>query len=233
MEHLFARYRDTRPLFFIFARPMKLELNSSPYLGVFPFVLSARNSAFSAPRICTVDAGYFARFVNDPACEINLAATASPISARRFGATTLILCVRYLCSCARNALSCTTFDANRSIFTISTTLTSVPMLVFAAVIISSTRVSPSSSPSRIVLSVPRIDSSSFSMVFLSRTAATHFAYSRLSATIRTSSGKCHEYHSRALIANVLTSLSSWSSNAIAWMIMLSALCTLNFTFERE
>jgi hypothetical protein len=26
-----------------------------PYLGVLPRVLSARNSAFSAPRICTVD----------------------------------------------------------------------------------------------------------------------------------------------------------------------------------
>lgn len=35
-------------------------------LGVLPFVFSARKSAFSAPRICTVDAGYLARFVKDP-----------------------------------------------------------------------------------------------------------------------------------------------------------------------
>ena len=54
-------------LFFWEARPMKEEWKISPYLGVFPLVLRARNSAFSAPRICTVDAGYFARFVREPA----------------------------------------------------------------------------------------------------------------------------------------------------------------------
>ena len=37
------------------ARPMKEEWKMRPYLGVLPRVLSARNSAFSAPRICTVD----------------------------------------------------------------------------------------------------------------------------------------------------------------------------------
>mmetsp|Transcript_4672 Transcript_4672/g.14119 ORF Transcript_4672/g.14119 Transcript_4672/m.14119 type:complete len:272 (+) Transcript_4672:1304-2119(+) len=35
------------------------------------------------------------------------------------------------------------------------------------------------------------------------------------------------------MTNVLTSLSSVSSSAIAWMIMLSTLFTLNFTFARE
>jgi hypothetical protein len=34
--------------------------------GVFPLVFRALKRAFSAPRICTVEAGYFARFVNEP-----------------------------------------------------------------------------------------------------------------------------------------------------------------------
>ena len=33
------------------------------------------NKAFSAPKICTVEAGYFARFVRLPACDINHAPT--------------------------------------------------------------------------------------------------------------------------------------------------------------
>jgi hypothetical protein len=39
---------------------MKEEWKMSPYFGVLPFVLRARKSAFSATRICTVDAGYLA-----------------------------------------------------------------------------------------------------------------------------------------------------------------------------
>ena len=66
----------------------------SPYFGVLPFVFSARKSAFSAPRICTVEAGYFARLVKLPACEIRRAPTVSPMSAARFGATTPILATR-------------------------------------------------------------------------------------------------------------------------------------------
>lgn len=44
-----------RPLLRALARPMKEEWKMRPYFGVLPRVLSARNSAFSAPRICTVD----------------------------------------------------------------------------------------------------------------------------------------------------------------------------------
>lgn len=36
-------------------------------LGVFPFVFKALNNAFSAPRICTVLAGYLLRLVKLPA----------------------------------------------------------------------------------------------------------------------------------------------------------------------
>jgi hypothetical protein len=63
------------------------------------------NRAFSAPRICTVDAGYFARFVRLPACEISLAPTISPIRAARFGATSFILDTRYACSSLRYSTS--------------------------------------------------------------------------------------------------------------------------------
>ena len=56
-----------RPLLRCFARPMNVLWKMRPYLGVLPFVLSARKSAFSAPRIWTVLAGAFARFVSEPA----------------------------------------------------------------------------------------------------------------------------------------------------------------------
>lgn len=67
MLHLFARYREMRPLLRCFARPIKVEWKMRPYLGVLPLVLSARNSAFSAPRIWTVLAGALARLVSEPA----------------------------------------------------------------------------------------------------------------------------------------------------------------------
>mmetsp|Transcript_7884 Transcript_7884/g.19872 ORF Transcript_7884/g.19872 Transcript_7884/m.19872 type:complete len:258 (+) Transcript_7884:755-1528(+) len=55
----------------------------------------------------------------------------------------------------------------------------------------------------------------------------------LSGTIFTSSGKCHEYHSLARMANVFRSLSIWSSRQMDWMIMLSTRFTLNLTLARE
>ena len=67
IEHLLAKNREIRPLFLAVARPINVEWNSRPYLGVFPFVFRARKRAFSAPRIWTVDAGYFANFVSEPA----------------------------------------------------------------------------------------------------------------------------------------------------------------------
>ena len=39
--HLFARYREMRPLFFAAARPMKVEWKMSPYFGVLPLVFRA------------------------------------------------------------------------------------------------------------------------------------------------------------------------------------------------
>ncbi len=67
MLHLLAKYLEMRPLFLCLALPMKEEWKINPYLGVLPLVFSALKRAFSAPRICTVDAGYLARFVRDPA----------------------------------------------------------------------------------------------------------------------------------------------------------------------
>ena len=55
-----------RPLFLAPARPIKVEWKIRPYLGVLPLVLRARKSAFSAPRIWTVEAGYLARLVREP-----------------------------------------------------------------------------------------------------------------------------------------------------------------------
>jgi hypothetical protein len=55
------------------------------------FFFPYRKRAFSAPNICTVDAGYFAKFVKLPACEIKRAPTCSPINADKFGAHKFIL----------------------------------------------------------------------------------------------------------------------------------------------
>lgn len=65
--HLLAKYLEMRPLFFCLALPMKEEWKMRPYLGVLPLVFRALKRAFSAPRICTVDAGYLAKFVKEPA----------------------------------------------------------------------------------------------------------------------------------------------------------------------
>ena len=61
-----------------------------------PLVLRALKRAFSAPRICTVDAGYLAKLVRDPACEMRRAPTVSPIKAAKLGATQDILSCRYV-----------------------------------------------------------------------------------------------------------------------------------------
>merc|ERR1719440_294862 len=101
MEHLFARYLEIRPLFFCWARPMNEEWKIKPYLGVLPFVFRARKRAFSAPKIWTVEAGYFARLMRLPAWEIRRAPMISPIRAERLGATRSILALRYSCKVLR------------------------------------------------------------------------------------------------------------------------------------
>src|SRR5689334_10856717 len=87
MLHLLARKREMRPLFLGPERPMKVLWYNRPYLGVAPLVLRARNRAFSAPRIWRVEAGYLARLVREPACEIKRAATGVPRMTCKLGAT--------------------------------------------------------------------------------------------------------------------------------------------------
>ena len=87
MLHLLAKYREIRPLLRAFALPMNVLWKIKPYFGVLPFVFKARKSAFSAPRICTVDAGYLAKLVREPAWEIKRAAMVSPTKAPKLGAT--------------------------------------------------------------------------------------------------------------------------------------------------
>ena len=65
---------------------------------------------------------------------------------------------------------------------------------------------------------------------LSLIYAAHCANIKLSLTMSFNSGKCQEYHSLTLMANVLMSLSIWSNKAIDWMIMLSARPGLNLTY---
>eukprot|EP00967_Tisochrysis_lutea_P141922 scaffold261413_cov39-Tisochrysis_lutea.AAC.2 len=65
----------------------------SPYLGVSCLALRARKRAFSAPRIWTVDAGCFARFMSEPAWAISRAPTSSPTITDRLGA---MACMRFL-----------------------------------------------------------------------------------------------------------------------------------------
>lgn len=62
-----------------------------PYFGVLVFYFRALKRAFSAPRIYTVDAGYFIKLERPPECEISFAPTVSPIIVVRLGATSIIL----------------------------------------------------------------------------------------------------------------------------------------------
>jgi len=73
---------------------MKEELYMIPYFGVFPPFFKALNKAFSAPRIYIVEAAAFARLTKEPAWEINLAATLSPIKDERLGLTAVSLAWR-------------------------------------------------------------------------------------------------------------------------------------------
>jgi hypothetical protein len=79
------------------ARPINVVLYNNPYFGVFVFYFKARKRAFSAPKICMVDAGYLARVLNDPECAISFAATLSPIKLVKFGETIYILSFKYPC----------------------------------------------------------------------------------------------------------------------------------------
>merc|ERR1719245_1113864 len=132
MVHLFAKNREIRPLFFAAALPIKEEWKIRPCLGVLPFFFRARKSAFSAPKICTVDAGYLAKLVKDPAWDINLAPTTSPIKAAKFGATLPILSCRYFDNSFRYSAKATTRLANISIFIKSTWEMSIPIDVLEA-----------------------------------------------------------------------------------------------------
>ena len=91
MLHLLAKYLEMRPLFLCLALPMKEEWKMSPYLGVLPLVFRALKRAFSAPKICTVDAGYLAKFVKEPATKLDSWET-----------QLLVLCVQ----CCQNVQEC-------------------------------------------------------------------------------------------------------------------------------
>ena len=74
--HLAANVRDILPFNLVGVYPTILAYNLyyeyitwniNPYLGVLCLVLMALNKAFSAPRICTVDAGYLAKLTKLPA----------------------------------------------------------------------------------------------------------------------------------------------------------------------
>mmetsp|Transcript_83872 Transcript_83872/g.234054 ORF Transcript_83872/g.234054 Transcript_83872/m.234054 type:complete len:254 (-) Transcript_83872:494-1255(-) len=204
-----------RPLFFCCARPMNVEWKISPYFGVFPLVFNARKSAFSAPRICTVEAGYFAKFVRLPACEMSRAPMISPMSEQRFGATKSILFFRYSWSVERICESLMTSLAKWSMLAMSISTMSWPMEDFMAF---DTSWATSSAPQASTSSTFRPAASKESRTRITRDT---LAYAMLSVTIFASSGKCHAYHSRTRIAKVLMFLSRLSRRAMQLMIGLS------------
>ena len=65
--------------------------NSSPPLQLMKY-FAYRKSAFSAPKICTVDAGYFAKLVKLPALEISRA----PTYAHKHIVSQHLACTKYL-----------------------------------------------------------------------------------------------------------------------------------------
>lgn len=99
---------------------------------MFPLVFKALNKAFSAPKIYTVEAGYFTKLVRPPAWEISLAPTFSPIKAVRLGATLSILSLRYPAISFLKANYLDTLEANYLIFTSSNSVISDPMELLEA-----------------------------------------------------------------------------------------------------
>merc|ERR1719409_1190660 len=104
----------------------------SPYLGVFPLVLSARNKAFSAPKIWTVEDGNFARFVKEPAWEIKRAATRSPMRVLRLGDTTSNFLSKYCVKVSRISQSFNTSVDQVSMLVQSMAAMSCPMDMLSA-----------------------------------------------------------------------------------------------------
>mmetsp|Transcript_6368 Transcript_6368/g.14143 ORF Transcript_6368/g.14143 Transcript_6368/m.14143 type:complete len:249 (-) Transcript_6368:399-1145(-) len=222
--HLAASTREILPLCLGCACPTSDAWYINPYFGVSCFALSARKSAFSAPRICTVEAGCFARFISDPACAISLAPTSSPTMIERLGAIACILFFRYSQSCVRYSLSSITCVHSMSTFAMSSSLTSVPIEISAASFISFSTSSASTSEKSMALHFVRTP-----------IICTALAYIMLSGTIFPSSGKCHPYHSLSRMAYVFSSLSRSSRRPIACTIIVSTLSGLNLSLylERE
>mmetsp|Transcript_47520 Transcript_47520/g.117684 ORF Transcript_47520/g.117684 Transcript_47520/m.117684 type:complete len:207 (-) Transcript_47520:577-1197(-) len=187
--HLAASTREIFPLCFGCAWPTREAWYINPYLGVSCFALSARKRAFSAPRICTVDAGCFARFISEPACAMRRAPTSSPTITDKLGAIACIRFLRYSHSCVRYSLNSITCVQSISTFSMSSSLTSVPIEISAASFISASTSSASTSEKSMPLHLVR------SPIIL-----TALAYIMLSGTIFPSSGKCHPYHSLRRIA---------------------------------
>lgn len=220
MEHLLARYLEILPLSFPLALPMNEEWNNKPYLGVFARFLRAWNSAFSAPRIWTVEAGYLTRLERPPACEMSLAPSYSPMRLVRLGATLSILERRYYWIVARNSTSFKIRAQSSLRQVLSVSDSSCPMEVLAA---SRTYCAMSAS---VTISSTASNLSWVAFDF-SPKRSTRRVKTTLSETIFASSGKCHPYHSLIRMHNVLTSLSKFSSTEIQLMIGLSCLLTSN------
>jgi len=91
---LAAKVLQTFPLRCEATYPTRDAWYRNPYFGVLDFERIALKRAFSDPKSWTVDAGYFARFINDPAFAISLAASYSPIRKEMLGAIACILFFR-------------------------------------------------------------------------------------------------------------------------------------------
>lgn len=148
----------------------------------------ALNKAFSAPRIYTVEAGYLARLIKDPAWEISLAPTNSPSIFVRLGAIAFILFFKYSLNDSLYSANSTIYSAKFKIYFSSVSLISVPIEISAAYFTSSS-----------ISSVRTPDKSVLEVLCLIPISLTTLEYIKLSYIIFESSGKCHPYHSLSLI----------------------------------
>mmetsp|Transcript_47695 Transcript_47695/g.103748 ORF Transcript_47695/g.103748 Transcript_47695/m.103748 type:complete len:248 (+) Transcript_47695:780-1523(+) len=135
-------------------------------------------------------------------------------------------CIRsfkYSASEARYSVSSTTLSQSSRMLLRSSSVISVPMDVSAACFTSAATSS----------GMPRVEKSVLLALDFKPIYFTTFAYARFSVMILPTSGKCHPYHSRSLIAKLFSSLSRSSSSPTAWMIMVSTLSGENFSLKRE
>lgn len=165
-----------------------------------------------------VEAGYLARVTREPALVRSLAPTFSPIRAVKFGATFIILSLRYMLRFSKSSYCCLTLVAKAIIQFISTSLFGYPTDDLLA-----SRIDQAIS--ELLTRSSKASRCSSESVSLSLIMYRQSMQILLSQTILASSGKCHPYHSLILMVKRFKFFSICAIKAVAYRMCLSCFST--------